>query len=130
MSVKRNLALSHFPTLAPSDPTVGKWDSFTGDQKKLYTRFMQAYAGYITQADEEVGKLVSYLKETGQYENTMIVLLGDNGAAPEGGPNGTDSFFSALTAGRVASVDDLMKKYELIGGPDMQALYPKGWAQG
>jgi arylsulfatase A-like enzyme len=116
-------------TLAKSDPSVKPWESFSTEQKKLYTRFMQAYAGFITQADEEVGKLISYLKETGQYDNTMIVLLGDNGAAPEGGENGTDSFFSALTAGRVASVDDLMKKYELIGGPEMQALYPKGWAQ-
>jgi arylsulfatase A-like enzyme len=116
-------------TLAPSDPTVQPWEGLSSDQKKLYGRFMQAYAGFITQADEEVGKLISYLKETGQYENTMIVLLGDNGAASEGGPNGTDSFFSALTAGRVASVEDLMKKYDLIGGPDMQALYPKGWAQ-
>jgi arylsulfatase A-like enzyme len=116
-------------TLAPSDPNVQQWDSLTDDQKKLYARFMEAYAGFITQADDEVGKLVNHLKETGQYDNTMFVLLGDNGAASEGGPNGTDSFFSALTAGRVPSVDDLMKKYDLIGGPEMQALYPKGWAQ-
>lgn len=116
-------------TLPPSDPTVKPWNSLSADQKKLYVRFMQDYAGYMTQADEEVGKLVSYLKEIGQYDNTMIVLIGDNGATSNGGPDGTDSFFSAAVAGRVATVKDLMPKYDLIGGPDMQALYPKGWAQ-
>ncbi|WP_066050996.1 arylsulfatase [Robertmurraya korlensis] len=129
---KRQKELGIIPentTLAPSDPTVKKWDSLTADQKKLYIRFMEAYAGYMTQADEEVGKLVSYLKEIGQYDNTMIVLLGDNGATRDGGPDGTDSFFSSLTAGRVPTTEELMPKYNLIGGPEMQALYPKGWAQ-
>lgn len=112
-----------------SDSTVKPWDSLSADQKKLYARFMENYAGYITQADEEVGKLINYLKEVGQYENTMIILLGDNGATKDGGPDGTDSFLSAFAAGRVPSTDELMPKYDLIGGPDMQALYPKGWAQ-
>ncbi|MEH7094429.1 arylsulfatase [Neobacillus vireti] len=116
-------------TTLTSDSNVKKWDSLTADQKKLYVKFMQAYAGYITQADEEVGKLVNYLKGIGQYDNTMIVLIGDNGATDSGGPDGTDSFFSSLTAGRQPTTEDLMPKYNLIGGPDMQALYPKGWAQ-
>ncbi|WP_411679100.1 sulfatase-like hydrolase/transferase [Clostridium thailandense] len=117
-------------TLTTSDPTVKPWNSLSEDQKKLYARFMENYAGYITQADEEVGKLISYLKEVGQYDNTMIVLLGgDNGATKDGGPDGTDSFIGAMSAGRNPSAKDLMAKYNYIGSSEMQALYPKGWAQ-
>lgn len=116
-------------TLATSDSTVKQWDTLSADEKKLYARFMENYAGYITQADEEVGKLVSYLKEVGQYDNTMIVLIGDNGAAKDGGPDGTDNFISAMAAGRNPSAKDLMAKYNYIGSSEMQALYPKGWAQ-
>ena len=114
--------------LAPADPTVKAWDTLSDEQKKLYIKFMENYAGYITQADEEIGKLISHLKSVGEYDNTIFVILGDNGASPEGGPDGTDSFFSAF-GGRIATVEDLMPKYDLIGGPEMQALYPKGWAQ-
>lgn len=115
--------------LASGDETVAAWDSMSEDEKKLSIRFMQTYAGFMTQADEEVGKLINYLKETGEYDNTMIVLIGDNGATNSGGPMGTDSFMSALTGGRVATVNDLLPKIDEIGGPNMQALYPKGWAQ-
>lgn len=114
--------------LTPSDSTVPSWDSLSADQKKLYARFMQAYAGYLTQADEEVGKLIDYLKETGQYDNTMIVLLGDNGATGAGGPDGIDTFIAAVT-GKKASFDKLLAEYNQIGGPDVQAVYPKGWGQ-
>ncbi len=116
--------------LATWDETVKPWDTLSADQKKLYTRFMEVYAGYITQADEEIGKLISHLKELGIYDNTMIVLLaGDNGATPDGGPEGTDSFINAMAGGRIASSEDLMPKYDLIGTAEMQAVYPKGWAQ-
>jgi len=115
-------------SLAAYDQTVKPWDTLSNDQKILYTRFMENYAGYITQADEEIGKLITHLKSVGEYDNTIFVLLGDNGAAPEGGPDGTDSFFSVM-GGRIATIQDLMPKLGLIGGPDMQALYPKGWAQ-
>ena len=114
--------------LGPADPTVKAWDTLSAEQKMLYIKFMENYAGYITQADEEVGKLVEHLKALGEYDNTIFVLLGDNGATSDGGPDGTDSFFSAF-GGRIATVEDLMPKFGLIGGPDMQALYPRGWAQ-
>jgi arylsulfatase len=113
--------------MTPSDKDVKPWESLSQDEKKLFTRFMQNYAGYITQADEEVGKLVDYLKEVGQYDNTMIVLIGDNGATKDGGSEGTDSFISRSV--RTPSAKELLEKYDLIGGPEMAALYPRGWAQ-
>ncbi len=126
---EREKALSIIPknTVLTADLAVKSWNSLSADQKKLYVRFMQCYAGYMTQADEEVGRLISYLKEIGQYDNTLIVLIGDNGATSSGGPDGTDCFVSTMT-GRVASLKELLPKYGLIGGPDMQALYPSGWA--
>ena len=128
---RRQKALSIVPqntVLTPMDPSVKRWDNLSAGEKKLFIRFMQCYAGYLTQADEEVGKLISYLKEIGQYDNTMVVLIGDNGATRSGGPDGTDCFISG-SSGRHPTSKDLMPKYALIGGPDMQALYPKGWAQ-
>ncbi len=115
--------------LHPTDETVKSWDSLSADEKKLFIRFMENYAGYITQADEEVGKLIDHLKKVGVYDNTMIILIGDNGATSDGGPFGTDCFIGGLTSGIYPSVEKLSAKHNEIGGPDMQALYPKGWAQ-
>jgi len=116
--------------LSTFDENVQPWDTLNTEQKKLYTRFMEVYAGYISQADEQVGKIVDHLKKTGIYDDTLIVLLcGDNGASGDGGPEGTDSFVSYMAGGRVAATEDLMPKYNLIGTEDMQALYPKGWGQ-
>ncbi len=115
--------------LGEYDSTVAKWDTLSKEEKELSERFMQCYAGYITQADDEVGKLVDRLKELGVYDNTMIVLIGDNGATDVGGPFGTDSFIGGMSAGRFPTAQEMLAKMDEIGGPDMAALYPKGWAQ-
>ncbi len=106
---------------------VVAWESLTADQKKLYSRFMEVYAGFMTQADEKVGELVQHLKDLGVYDNTMIILIGDNGATRDGTVNGTFSFPAGFSAGVKPTVEDLMVKYELIGTDGMQALYPMGW---
>ena len=103
------------------------WDSLSEDQKKLYARFMEVYAGFMTQADEKVGELVQHLKDLGVYENTMIVLIGDNGATRDGQENGTFSFAASLSAGLIPTVDGMMSMYGDIGTDRMEALYPLGW---
>lgn len=115
--------------LGEYDSEVPHWDTLTEDEKALSERFMQCYAGYITQADDEVGKLVDVLKRTGIYDNTVIVLIGDNGATELGGPYGTDSFVGGMSGGRFPTADELISKIDEIGGDSMQALYPRGWAQ-
>ncbi len=115
--------------LGEYDDSVSKWDTLSEEDKKVSIRFMQCYAGFVTQADDEIGKLVDKLKEFGIYENTMIVLIGDNGATDLGGTFGTDSFIGGLTSGYYPTAEQLLAKVDEIGGPNMAALYPKGWAQ-
>lgn len=59
---------------------VGEWDELTPEEKKLSSRAMEAYAGMVDSIDINVGKVVEYLKETGEYDNTFIVFMSDNGA--------------------------------------------------
>ncbi len=72
--------------LPDRNPNVKAWDSLTTDEKKLYARFMEVYAGYLTFTDFEVGRLVNHIKELGQLDNTLIFIsIGDNGASKGGG---------------------------------------------
>ena len=71
--------------LPERNPNVKAWDQLTPEEQKLYARFMEVYAGYLTYTDFEVGRLVNHLKEIGQLDNTLIFIsIGDNGASKEG----------------------------------------------
>jgi arylsulfatase A-like enzyme len=59
---------------------VGEWDDFTPDEKKASSRAMEAYAGMVDSIDVNIGEVVDYLKRTGEYDNTFIVFMSDNGA--------------------------------------------------
>ena len=75
--------------LPPRSPRVPAWDSLSADRKKVYARFMEAYAGFFEQTDYEIGRVVAHLKEKGLLDNTVIFyILGDNGADTGGGYNG------------------------------------------
>ena len=65
------------------------WDSLSADEQTLFARMAEVYAGFMAHADHHIGRLLDYLEETDQLENTMIVLISDNGASGEGGPNGS-----------------------------------------
>jgi len=118
--------------LPARNPSIKAWNSLSADEKKLYARFMEVYAGYLTYTDHEVGRLINYLKESGQLDNTLIyVVIGDNGASKEGTANGDidrQLFSSPLS-------DEANLKYNLakigeIGTPDaVEGNYPLGWAQ-
>ncbi|WP_110953508.1 arylsulfatase [Anaerosinus massiliensis] len=116
--------------LSVRDPEVKLWNSLSADEKKVVTRFEETYAGFLTHADEQIGKLVSYLKQVGQYDNTMIVLLSDNGATCYGGDEGA-AYFPAIR-GEVrdgtSKIPAYLKELQEMGGPDFQGLYPRGWS--
>ena len=59
------------------------------DEKKLFARMAEVYAGFVSHADDQLGRMLDYLEESGQLDNTLIVLVSDNGASGEGGPNGS-----------------------------------------
>ena len=73
----------------PEADTVRPWDSLSDDEKRLFARMAEVYAGFLSHADHEIGRLLDYLEDSGQLDNTMIVLVSDNGASGEGGPNGS-----------------------------------------
>jgi arylsulfatase A-like enzyme len=68
---------------------VDAWDSLSADRRRLYARQMEVYAGFLSHADHHVGRLIDFLAELGELDNTLIFATSDNGASAEGGPNGS-----------------------------------------
>lgn len=81
--------------LSPRDERVPAWDSLTENQRKDFALRMAVYAAQIDRVDQNVGKLVRFLKEKGQFDNTLILFLSDNGACAEGGVFPKDDIFDA-----------------------------------
>lgn len=111
---------------------IAEWKKLSPDQKKVYARFMEVYAGYLTYTDHEIGRVVNYLKETNQLDNTLIfVAIGDNGASKEGSQVGTIS--QNLFAQGVSDEQNLQSNLEKIGeigtAKGLNTNYPLGWAQ-
>ena len=78
---------------------VRPWDSLSDDEQRLFARMAEVYAGFLSHADHELGRLLDYLEDSGQLDNTIIVLVSDNGASGEGGPNGSvneNKFFNGV----------------------------------
>ena len=114
--------------LAPREEGVEEWNRLSDEQKKVNARFMETYAGFLTHTDEQVGKLMETLEETGELDNTMIVLISDNGASFSGGPNGATN--QALAYNKtIADFDSVKEKYGEIGGETTNSDYPAGWSQ-
>ena len=93
------------------------WDSLNADEKKLFTRMAEVYAGFLSHADHHIGRLLDYLEESGQLDNTIIVLVSDNGASGEGGPNGSvneNKFFNGIPD----TIEENMKYLDVLGSPD------------
>ncbi|WP_258138592.1 arylsulfatase [Mucilaginibacter phenanthrenivorans] len=117
--------------LPERNPNIKAWKSLSADEKKLYARFMEVYAGYLTYADNEVGKLITYLKTSKQLDNTLIfVIIGDNGASKEGTLNGDIDRASRLQVNEQENIQHNLDKIGEIGTPEgTQTNYPLGWAQ-
>lgn len=118
--------------LPDRNPDIKAWASLPPEEKKLYARFMEVYAGYLTYTDHEIGRLVDHLRETGQLDNTLfIVMVGDNGASKEGTFNGDiDRNLRAQPLSEQDNIKHNLAKIGEIGTPDaIEGNYPLGWAQ-
>ena len=106
---------------------VRPWDELNEDERRLFARFAEVYAGFSEYTDAQVGRIIDYLEETGQLENTLIFYCADNGASGEGSPNGSvneNKFFNGYP-------DDLAENLAMLdklGSPDTYNHYPTGWA--
>ena len=75
--------------LSRHDPDVPDWESLSPDARRLAARMMEVFAGFLSHTDQQLGRILEFLKETGQFDNTLIMVVSDNGASAEGGPTGT-----------------------------------------
>ena len=111
----------------PLQDTVRPWDSLNDEEKKLFSRMAEVFAGFLSYTDAQIGRVLDYLEESGQLDNTIIVVISDNGASGEGGPNGSvneGKFFN----GYIDTVEESMKVFDQLGGPETYNHYPIGWA--
>jgi arylsulfatase len=114
--------------LAPRNPGVEPWDSLPENHRRLAARLQEAFAGFLDHTDEQIGRLVDALERLGELDNTMIVLLSDNGASQEGGPFGVLNEWKHFNF-LLESPDDAVARLDDIGGPNSHTNYPWGWAQ-
>jgi arylsulfatase A-like enzyme len=127
----RQLGMGLLPAdteLAPRNPGVEPWDSLPTNQKLLAARLQEAFAAFLEHTDAQIGRLVDALEELGRLDNTLFILLSDNGASQEGGPFGVMhemKYFNFL----VETPDEAVERIDDIGGPHSHANYPWGWAQ-
>lgn len=114
--------------LAPKPEAIKDWAALTPDEKKLFARQMEVFAGFAEYADTEIGRLVQAIKATGQLDNTLVFyIVGDNGASAEGGMSG---LFNEMTYfnGAKETVAEILKHYDELGGPMTYGHYAAGWA--
>jgi arylsulfatase len=113
-------------TFAPAD-AVRPWDTLSDDEKRLFCRMAEVYAGFSEYTDAQVGRIIDYLEESGQLDNTIVFYCADNGASGEGSPNGSvneNKFFN----GWPDTIEENLALIDDLGGPNTYNHYPTGWA--
>jgi arylsulfatase A-like enzyme len=119
--VPKNTKLTARPDSIPS------WDSRSPDEKRLYARMQEVFAGYLEHIDAQIGKVVDAIERMGLRDNTLILyVVGDNGPSAEGSLTGT---LNALKSqlGLLDDVPTMLKHIDEIGGPQHENHYPVGW---
>lgn len=113
--------------LPPRPEGMEAWDDLSVAQQRTYARAMEAFAAQLAHADFEFGRMLDALEESGELDNTIIVVTSDNGASGEGAVDGTFSEFM-MANGRYASVEQNEMFLDEWGRPGSYPLYPVGWA--
>ncbi len=110
---------------------VPDWDSLNDQQKALYARYMEVYAGLVGNIDENFGRLRAALEEMGEWDNTIFIFTSDNGGSREGEAEGTTAYFRSLAwqrTGREEPFEEDFARLDTVGGPTNLPHYPRGWA--
>jgi arylsulfatase A-like enzyme len=120
-SLKKTGMIAENAVLPPSHPNIKPWDSLSPEEQKKEARKMELYAGMVDNLDYNIGRLINYLKETGQYENTLIVFMSDNGAAGE-------DFFYNKNYGPFIQ-ENYSEEYDEMGKVNSYISYGPQWAE-
>ena len=111
---------------------VKPWNALTAEEKRLFARYMEVYAAMIGTIDQSVGRIRQTFEELGEWNNTLVMLMSDNGASREGQVLGTTQYFDALRMfydkKTTDSIDRDLSAFDDIGGPTSMPHYPRGWA--
>lgn len=113
--------------LPPPNPGVKTWNTLNDDQKKVYVRLQELFAGFLDYTDEQIGRLIKALDDMGIRENTMIILVSDNGASQEGGQHGTSNT-DRYRNYNPDTVEEMLKILDELGSADTDPHYPTGWS--
>ena len=128
---ERQLELGVIPkhtTLAPHNPGVKPWEDLSDNEKLFACRLQEAFAAFLDHTDDQIGRFVDGLKRMGELDNTILIVMADNGASQEGGPQGVlheMKYFNGISE----SPDEAVQRIDEIGGPRSHTNYPWGWAQ-
>jgi arylsulfatase len=112
-----------FPAMDETRP----WDSLSTEERRLFGRMAEVYAGFLAHADHQIGRLLDYLEGSGERENTLVVVVSDNGASGEGGPHGSVNEMKFVN-GVPDEMSDNLEMLDELGGPKTYNHYPNGWA--
>ncbi|UCF28824.1 MAG: sulfatase-like hydrolase/transferase, partial [Chloroflexota bacterium] len=126
----RQKELGIFPAdaeLSPRDPDVPEWNTLSDEQKKLYAHFMEVFAGFLEHCDHQFGRILDTLEMIGELDNTLIMVMPDNGASSEGGVNGAFNEMSSFNY-YWETLEDILPRMDEIGGPASYNHYPWGWS--
>jgi arylsulfatase A-like enzyme len=129
--LERQIDLGIVPagTVLPAAPDyIPDWDTLEADHQRLYARMMEIYAGFLTHADAQIGRVTDALDELGVRDDTVVMVVSDNGASGEAGPHGSVSEFR-FAQGRDEDVDLNLALIDELGGPRTYNHYPWGWAE-
>lgn len=108
---------------------IPAWDSLSADQKRLFARMMEVYAGALAHADYQIGRVIQSVKDAGELDNTLVIFIqGDNGASAEGGMQGTSNEIGTAGNGVPENLEYLLSIIDDLGGPTTYNHYPVGWA--
>jgi arylsulfatase len=112
-----------FPVMDTTKP----WNTLSDGEKRLFSRMAEVYAGFLAHADHHIGRLLDYLEFMGERDNTIVVLVSDNGASGEGGPNGSVNE-NKLFNGMPDDLEQNLAMLDELGGPKTYNHYSNGWA--
>ena len=129
-SFARQKALGVIPAaaeLTPRPRELPAWDSLSAAQKRLYARQMEVYAGFLSQTDDQVGRLLQGLQGAGSGNTLVLYVAGDNGGSAEGGLEGSDAA-TALTDGQPNPLAEQLRHIDDLGGPYFDNHYAAAWS--
>lgn len=106
---------------------VPAWESLSADERRLFARMMEVYAGFLTHTDAQVGRLLEFIAQLGELDDTLVIVMSDNGASAEGGPKGSfnEMFFFNFVP---ESLEENLRRIDDLGTPRAHNHYPWGWA--